>query len=164
MKKIIAFVIMLTFIISPALQAQPPAGKYNTTNYPEERKEIALMNRLPDSLKHLNDDYIAVGPEGLISYGLEQWKKGFSDAGVTFKSAKPVPGMSVLRVYNGDAAVNHFVVDVVLSTPTGDLPIRVIRTETFIKQEGKWYFVSGQGTMPTSKAEMEKLIRAKPQQ
>ena len=53
----------------------PPSGKYNTTNYPEDRKAIEALGTAEDSLVHLNDDYIAVGPEGKVSYGYDEWKK-----------------------------------------------------------------------------------------
>ncbi|MES2777968.1 MAG: hypothetical protein V4722_27560 [Bacteroidota bacterium] len=136
------FAVMLT---ANTVAAQPPAGKYNTENFPEDRKAIDSLNG-PASF--LNDDVIAVGPEGKISYGFAQWLTpvpGLEDMG--FKSITPVPGMAVFRIYNGDAAVRHYVVDVVLtSTTKGDFAVRVIRTETFIKTNGKWHMVYGQGT------------------
>lgn len=124
----------------------PPPGKYNTTDYPEERKAIDSLRYLPDSATHLNDDYIAVGPEGRISYGLKQWQQGFATTAVKFKGVKLLPGANFMRVYNGDVAVKNMIVDVVFDTPKGDMYITVIRTETYIKQKGKWYFVGGQGT------------------
>ncbi|WP_295791722.1 nuclear transport factor 2 family protein [Mucilaginibacter sp.] len=138
-------------------KAQPPAGKYNTTNYPEDRKAIEALNTQQDNSQYLNDDYIAVGPEGKVSYGFEEWKKGFNDNNFTFKSVKLVPGTYILRIYNGDAAVKSLVADVVFSTPKGDVAITVIRTETYIKENGKWYFVSGQGTKKATDEEKEKL-------
>jgi uncharacterized protein YchJ len=47
------------------------------------------------------------------------------------------------------------ILDVVFSTPGGDFSITVIRTETYIKQNGKWYFVAGQGTKLATKEELE---------
>lgn len=140
------FVFLLpVLLIATSVIAQPPAGKYNTDNYPEDRKAI---DSLSGPASFLNDDVIAVGPEGRISYGFAQWATpmpGLEDMG--FKSITPVPGMAVLRIYNGDAAVRHYVVDVVLTSPTkGDFAVRVIRTETFIKTAGKWHLVYGQGT------------------
>lgn len=42
----------------------PPSGKFNTTNYPDDRKAIKAM-RLIDGLgKNCSDDYVTVGPEG----------------------------------------------------------------------------------------------------
>lgn len=137
----------------------PPVGKYDTTGYPEDRKAIELLGRRNDSTRFLNDDYIAVGPEGRISYGFEQWKQGFKEEGATFKSARPVPGTTILRIYNGDAAVKNFVLDVVFATAKGDFPLRVVRTETYIKQNGRWYFVAGQGTRVLSKEEYDEHMK-----
>ena len=69
MKKVTAVLLVTIALVcvNTVTIAQPPAGKYNTTDYPEDRKAIELIKRLPDSLQHLNDDYIAVGPEGKIS-------------------------------------------------------------------------------------------------
>jgi ketosteroid isomerase-like protein len=137
----------------------PPANKYDTSSYPEDRKAIELLNRKNDSTRFYNDDYIAVGPEGRISYGFDEWKKGFQEEGATFKSAKPVPGTTTLRIYNGDAAVKTFVLDVVFATTKGDFPIRVVRTETYIKQKGQWYFVAGQGTRVLAKEEYDEHMK-----
>lgn len=154
LKMILASFIIMLFHSSAVVAQVPPAGKYNTTNYPEDRKAIEALNAVGDSTIYLNDDYIAVGPEGRVSYGFEQWKKGFTDKGATFKSVNPVPGTYILRIYNGDAAVKNMIVDVVFSMPAGDFNITVVRTETYIKQHGKWYFVGGQGTRVMSKEEM----------
>jgi Domain of unknown function (DUF4440) len=154
--KMVTAIIM--FFISVNTMAQvPPVGKYNTTNYPEDRKAIEALGMINDSTAYLNDDYIAVGPEGRVSYGFEQWKEGFAEKGATFKSITPRPGTYILRVYNGDAAVKNMILDVVFSTPGGDMSITVIRTETYIKQNGKWYFVGGQGTKLATKEELEAM-------
>ena len=138
------------------LKAQvPPAGKYNTISYPEARKAIDILNSKMDSSQFLNDDMIAVGPEGKVSYGFEEWKKGFADKGATFKSITPRPGTNILRVYNGDAAVRNMILDVVFAKPGADFSITVVRTETYIKQDGTWYFVAGQGTKLATKEELE---------
>jgi hypothetical protein len=155
--KMIIITVMILFFTSNIVMAQiPPEGKYNTTNYPEDRKAIDIVSNMKmDTSQFLNDDMIAVGPDGRVSFGFEEWKKGFADNGLTFKSVTPRPGTSILRVYNGDAAVKNVVFDVVFDSPGGDLFITVIRTETYIKQNGKWYFVSGQGTKLLTKEEME---------
>ena len=140
-----------------AIAQVPAPGKYNTTSYPEDRKAIEALNTSKDNSQYLNDDYIAVGPEGKVSYGFEEWKKGFTDNNFTFKSVRLVPGTYILRIYNGDAAVKSLVADVVFATPKGDVAITVIRTETYIKENGRWYFVSGQGTKKASEEEKEKL-------
>ena len=66
-----------------------------------DRKAIEAMEMINDGTLYLNDDYIAVGPERKVSYGYEQWKKGFTDKSATFKSVTPRPGTYVLLVYNG---------------------------------------------------------------
>ena len=148
-------VIILLFISHSVLAQVPPAGKYNNTNYPEDRKAIEALGMVNDSTVYLNDDYIAVGPEGRVSYGFEQWKQGFAEKGAAFKSVVRRPGTYILRVYNGDAAVKNMILDVVFTTPAGDMAITVIRSEAYIKQNGKWYFVGGQGTKLATKEELE---------
>jgi hypothetical protein len=49
------------------------------------------------------------------------------------------------------------ILDVVFSTPGGDMSITVVRSETYIKQKGKWYFVGGQGTKLATKEELEAM-------
>ena len=153
---IIITVIILFFTSNLVMAQVPPEGKYNTTNYPEDRKAIDILSSKMDTSQFLNDDMIAVGPEGKVSYGFEEWKKGFTDKGATFKSVTPRPGTNILRVYNGDAAVKNMILDVVFAIPGGEMSITVIRTETYIKQHGKWYFVAGQGTKLATKEDMEK--------
>ncbi len=154
--KMMMITVVILFFTTNILMAQvPPAGKYNTSNYLEDRKAIEALQMINDSTVYLNDDYIAVGPEGRVSYGFEQWKQGFAEKGATFKSVTPRPGTYILRVYNGDAAVKNMILDVVFATPGGDFSITVIRTETYIKQNGKWYFVASQGTRLASKEDME---------
>ncbi len=154
-KMILATAIIMLFVSTTTMAQVPPAGKYNTNNYPDDRKAIEALGVINDSTVYLNDDYIAVGPEGKVSYGFEEWKKGFTDKGATFKSVTPRPGTYILRVYNGDAAVKNMILDVVFATPGGDMSITVIRTETYIKQKGKWYFVNGQGTKLAIKEDLE---------
>ena len=156
-KTIMITAIIMLFISTTTMAQVPPAGKYNTSNYPEDRKAIDILSSKMDTSQFLNDDMIAVGPEGKVSYGFEQWRQGFAEKGATFKSITPRPGTSILRVYNGDAAVKNMTLDVVFATPGGDIFITVIRTETYIKQNSKWYFVAGQGTKLATKEEMEKL-------
>jgi hypothetical protein len=155
------FVIALvTLLLSfDSFSQTPPPNKYDTLSYPEDRKAIAALSRINDSSKFHNDDYIAVGPEGRISYGFEEWQMGFKEEGAKFKSARPVPGSMILRIYNGDAAVKNFILDVVFATTKGDFPIKVVRTETYIKINGKWYFVAGQGTRVLSKDEYDEHMK-----
>ncbi|MEZ0610171.1 hypothetical protein ACAW74_16765 [Fibrella sp. WM1] len=155
-----SFFVVLSLLLTVTAYAQvPPANKYDTSSYPEDRKAIEQLSRKNDSTRFKNDDYIAVGPEGRISYGFDDWKKGFVEEGATFKSARPVPGTTILRIYNGDAAVKNFVLDVVFATKKGDFPLQVVRTETYIKQNGTWYFVAGQGTRVLSKDEYDARMK-----
>ncbi len=152
----------ITFLGAKSYAQIPPAGKYDTTSYPKDRKAIdELSNKInfTDTSMYYNDDYIAVGPEGKISYGFNEWRIGFTDNGAKFKSVSPVPGATILRVYNGDAAVRNSILNVVFDTPKGDLAIKVVRTETFIKRKGKWYFVAGQGTRVMSKEELQETMK-----
>lgn len=158
--RLLSTAVLLIVLRAVAAYAQvPPANKYDTSSYPEDRKAIEQLSRKNDSTRFNNDDYIAVGPEGRISYGFDDWKKGFVEEGATFKWVKPVPGTAILRIYNGDAAVKNIVLDVVFATTKGDFPIRVARTETYIKQNGTWYFVAGQGTRILSKAEYDEHMK-----
>lgn len=158
-KTILITAFSFLFISNMTMAQVPPAGKYNTTNYPEERKALEALFASNDSTRYLNDDHIAVGPEGRVSYGIEQWRQGFRENKAVFKSVTPRPGTYILRIYNGNAAVRNMVVDVVFDTPGGDMFITVVRTETYIKQNGKWYFVAGQGTKLMSKEELEGLMK-----
>ncbi len=112
--------VALVSLSASAAHAQvPPANKYDTSSYPKDRKAIEQLGRKNDSTRFHNDDYMAVGPEGRISYGFDDWKKGFVEEGATFKSVKPVPGTTILRIYNGDAAVKDIILDVVFATTKG---------------------------------------------
>lgn len=92
--------VALVSLSASAAHAQvPPANKYDTSSYPKDRKAIEQLGRKNDSTRFHNDDYMAVGPEGRISYGFDDWKKGFVEEGTTFKSVKPVPGTAILRIY-----------------------------------------------------------------
>ncbi len=74
----LSFVCMALILLSlQSLSAQEiaPEGKYNTTNYPKDRKAIDEISSRSEMDQHYNDDYIAVGPEGRVSYGIEAWKK-----------------------------------------------------------------------------------------
>lgn len=149
------------FAVKSNGQIQPP-GKYETTYYPKDRKaidELSLKINFTDTSVYYNDDYIAVGPEGKVSYGFNEWRTGFTDNDTKFKSVSPVPGATILRIYNGDAAVRNSILNVVFDTPNGESSISVVRTETFIKRKGKWYFVAGQGTRVMSKEELQETMK-----
>lgn len=124
----------------------PPPGKYDTTNYPEDRKFINSISNIFDPSLSLNDNSLSIGADGSIAYGLDEELKKFERNGMTFKSVVSVPGTELVRIFNGHTAIKTKVADVVFSTPEGDLHFKVIRAETYIKENGKWYYVLGQGT------------------
>lgn len=65
-KMILIFAITMLLTTNRIMSQVAPPGKYNITNYPEDRKAIEAL-AMNDSSVHLNDDYIAVGPEGKVS-------------------------------------------------------------------------------------------------
>ena len=149
---------MLSISINGIAQI-PPAGKYNTTNYPEDRKAIAALEMTQDSSIYLNDDYISVGAEGRVYYGRLQEDNSFKKYHLKFKSVSPVEGTAILRIFDGTAAVSNAVLNVVFSSPKGDLHVKVIRSTTYIKQKGKWYIVYGQGTQVRTDKELEASMK-----
>ncbi len=128
-----------------AAQIAPPS-KYNTTNYPKDRKIINSIQNSFDKSFSLNDDYVGIGADGKMSYGVPAELQTFVKDSISFKSITPVPGTELLRIFNGVTAIKTKTVDVVFDSPRGDVHFKVIRAETFIKQNGKWYLVLGQGT------------------
>ncbi len=138
--------IFITLKTTELFGQAPPEGKFDTTNYPEDRKFINSISNIFDPSLSLNDDSISIGADGSISYGLEEEFQKFERNGMTFKSVESVPGTELVRIFNGQTAIKTKVADVVFSTPDGDLHFKVIRAETYIKDNGKWYFVLGQGT------------------
>ncbi|MEP6712265.1 MAG: hypothetical protein ABJA37_07615 [Ferruginibacter sp.] len=149
----IAFVIIVSIFTKVSAQV-PPAGKYDTSNYPQDRKLIMAIQNNFDSSLSLNDNYVGVGAGGRIVYGKAAHLKGFQQLGWSFKSFKPVVGISLIRIFNGNTAIKTDMVDVIFSSLKGDLSYKVIRTDTFIKQDGKWFYVMGQGTNYQTDEEM----------
>lgn len=72
-----------------------------------------------------------------------------------FKSVTPVEGTQILRIFEGNTAVSNAVLNVVFSSPKGDLYVKVIRSTTYAKQLGKWYIEYGQGTLVQTEEELE---------
>ena len=123
-----------------------PIGKYDTTNYPKDREIINSINNSFDKSLSLNDNYIGIGADGKMSFGIQSELETFVKDSISFKSIIPEPGTELLRIFNGTTAIKTKTIDVVFNSPKGDVHFKVIRAETFIKQNGKWYFVLGQGT------------------
>ncbi len=158
--KMILVTAIIMFFVSRSIMAQvPPSGKYNTTNYPEDRKEIEALGMLADSSVYLNDDYISVGAEGMVYYGRIQEENSFKKYDMKFKSVTPVQGTAILRIFDGKTAVSNAILNVVFSSPKGDLHVKVIRSATYVKQMGKWYIVFGQGTLVRTETELEESMK-----
>jgi hypothetical protein len=130
----------------PLFAQAPPAGKYDTTSYPEDRAFIQSISNIFDPSLSLNDNSISIGADGSIAYGLDAEFEKFARNGMTFKSVVSVPGTELVRIFDGHTAIKTKIADVVFSTPEGDLHFKVIRAETYIKKDGRWYYVLGQGT------------------
>ncbi len=158
-QSVIAFIFITLNSINSFSQVPPP-GKYDTTNYPEDRKFISSISNIFDPSLSLNDNSISIGADGSISYGLEEEFQKFTRNGMTFKSVESVPGTELIRIFNGTTAIKTKVADVVFSTPDGDLHFKVIRAETYIKDNGKWYFVLGQGTNFMTQEEFNEYKKA----
>ncbi len=158
-KMILATAVIMLFVSTTTMAQVPPAGKYNTTNYPEDRKAIEALRILADSSVYLNDDYISVGAEGMVYYGRIQEENSFKKYDLKFKKVTPVQGTAILRIFDGKTAVSNAILNVVFSSSKGDLHVKVIRSATYVKQMGKWYIVFGQGTMVQTEAELEESIK-----
>ena len=152
----IIMILIIPVFMSIHLFAQDvPAGKYDTTNYPKDRKIInAIQNSFDKSLS-LKDDYVGIGADGKMSFGIPEELKTFELDSISFKSITPVKGTELLRIFNGTTAIKTKAVDVIFNSPKGEVHFKVIRAETFIKQKGKWYFVLGQGTNYMSQKEFD---------
>ena len=158
-KTTMLFFVGMLFISVPPMAQIPPAGKYNTTNYPEDRKAIEALGMFQDSTLYLNDDYISVGAEGMVYYGKLQEDNSFKKYDLKFKSVTPVEGTAILRIFNGTTAVSNAVLNVVFSSSKGELHVKVIRSTTYVKQLGKWYIVFGQGTQVQTEADLEESMK-----
>lgn len=156
----ILFLVFIGLKTLPSFGQVPPPGKYDTTNYPEDRAFINSISNIFDPSLSLNDNSISIGADGSISYGLEEEFQKFARNGMTFKSVESVPGTELVRIFNGQTAIKTKVANVVFSTPEGDLDFKVIRAETYIKDNGKWYFVLGQGTNFMTQEEFDEYKKA----
>ena len=130
----VTFLIFL-FITSKAIAQIVPVGKYDTTNYPKDRKIINSIQNSFDKLWSLNDDYVGIGADGKMSFGVPAELQTFVKDSISFKSITPVAGTELLRIFNGTTAIKTKAVDVAFTSPKGDVHFKVIRAETFIKQK-----------------------------
>lgn len=115
----ILFFVFISLKAVPSFGQVPPPGKYDTTNYPEDRAFINSISNIFDPSLSLNDNSICIGADGSIAYGLEEEFQKFARNGMTFKSVESVPGTELLRIFNGQTAIKTKVANVVFSTPEG---------------------------------------------
>ena len=151
---LLVFTVLLACAARPARAQMVPAGKYNTTDYPEDRKLLLAIQNNFDPAYSLNDNYVGIGAEGRFYYGTAEEMKIFEKMQLRFKSVTTLPGSDLLRIFNGTTAIHTRQVDVVFDSPRGELKVRVIRNETYVKQDGRWYCVLGQGTQVKTEAEL----------
>ena len=149
-----AFLLLACTAAQSALAQMVPAGKYSTTDYHDDRRALDAVRNTFDPALSLNDNYVGIGAEGRFYYGTAEELRVLEKYRLTFKSVTPMPGTELLRIFNGTTAIRTKQVDVVFSSPHGDLKTRVIRTQTYVKQGGKWYYVLGQGTQVKTEAEL----------
>ena len=158
--KMAMLTVIFILLLSTGITAQiPPADKYNTTNYPEDRKAIEALGMIRDNTIYLNDDYISVGAEGMVYYCMMQEENSFKKYDLKFKLVTPVQGTAILRIFDGKTAVSNAILNVVFSSSKGDLYVKVIRSTTYVKQMGKWYIVFGQGTLVQTEEELEESMK-----
>ncbi len=161
-EKTVRMTTIFLFIVSMTLKVvgqNVPVGKYDTTNYPKDRKIINSIKNSFDKSLSLNDDYVGIGADGKISFGIPAELQTFVKDSISFKSITPVPGTELLRIFNGTTAIKTKTIDVIFDSPKGDVHFKVIRAETYIKQKGKWYFVLGQGTNFMTQEEFDEYRR-----
>jgi len=129
-------------------------AQIDTLNFPKERREIKTLMHDPEfkaqTQKDCND-LVTVGPKGDINYSLTQWKDSQVKEKLIFKSVTIVPGSEIIRIYGPATAVVNWLADVHLNIQGNDIAIKVRRLEVFIKKEGSWCMVAGQGTQVDEK-------------
>ena len=153
------FLLIFICISLKVAAQQVPIGKYNTTNYPKDRAIINSITNSFDKSLSLNDNYIGIGADGKMSFGVPAELQTFVKDSIGFKSITPVPGTELLRIFNGVTAIKTKAVDVIFNSPNGDVHFKVIRAETFIKQNGYWYLVLGQVTNYMAQEEFDAYRR-----
>jgi hypothetical protein len=129
-------------------------AQIDTLKFPKERKEInALLHDPTFKIQTQNDcnDFVSVGPKGDINYSLTQWRNSQGKEKLIFKSVKVVPGSEIVRIYDRTTAVVNWLADVQLNVQGHDIALKVRRLEVFIKKDGSWCMVAGQGTQVDEK-------------
>ena len=120
-------------------------AQIDTVSFPKERAEIKAIVHGPNS-SILGKDIIMVGAKGDISFTQEELKGARAQEKLIFKSVTPVPGSEIIRIYNATTAVVNWLAAVELQVDGHDVSLKVRRIEVYIKKDGKWNRVAGQGT------------------
>lgn len=147
---------MKKIFISSLLSTLALAGfaQIDTLSFPKERMEIRALLLDPalkvQTQKNCNG-LISVGPKGDINYSLTEWKDTQAKERLIFKSVKVIPGSEIIRIYGSTTAVVNWLADVKLSVQGQDISLKVRRLEVFVKKDGNWCMVAGQGTQVDEK-------------
>jgi len=147
MKKILIICLLNALALSGYTQI-------DTLNFPKERMEIRALlldSELKAKTQKNCSDLISVGPKGDINYSLTQWRDAQAKENLVFKSVKVVPGSEIIRIYGSTTAVVNWLADVQLIIQGQDIALKVRRLEVFVKKNGNWCMVAGQGTQVDEK-------------
>ncbi len=129
-------------------------AQLDTLSFPKERQEVKIFMHDPAfkvQTQYSCNDFVAVGPKGDINYSLNQWKATQGQEKLVFKSVKVIPGSEIIRVYNATMAVVNWLADVQINVAGHDIALKVRRLEVFVKKNGNWCMVAGQGTQVDEK-------------
>lgn len=129
-------------------------AQIDTLSFPVERKEVKAFMHDPEfkvQTQYNCNDFVSVGPKGDINYSLPQWKESQEKEKLIFKSVRIVPGSEIVRIYTATTAVVNWLADVQINVQGHDVALKVRRLEVFIKKEGNWCMVAGQGTQVDEK-------------
>ena len=124
-------------------------AQMDTTSFARERLEIKAI--VHDPINSANSaascsDVIMVGAKGDISFTAQELKGARGHEKVVFKSVRPVPGSEIIRIYNATTAVVNWLAAVQLQVDGHDVALKVRRLEVYVKKQGNWCRVAGQGT------------------
>ena len=138
---------LLIFVFS--LGAISAFAQLDTLSFPNERKEVETFMHDPEfkvQTQNNCNDFVSVGPKGDINLSLPQWRETQQKEKLVFKSVKVVPGSEIIRIYTATTAVVNWLADVQINVQGHDIALKVRRLEVFIKKNGSWCMVAGQGT------------------
>lgn len=125
------------------------SAQIDTISYAKERKEIKAIVHDPKSSANSAAtcmDIVMVGAKGDISFDDKEIKGARAQEKVVFQSVNLVPGTEIIRIYNASTAVVNWLADVKLKVDGKDVSMKVRRLEVYIKKQGNWCRVAGQGT------------------